>query len=122
MADRHGRLKALYQRNISDIVNFELKKSSIGMVSVNEVKLAPDFSEAKVYVSFMDAKYPKQNLEALKATEGFVRTSLAKKMDVYKVPKIHFFLDESLESALRLEEALRKEEEPHKDVHIEDIE
>ena len=122
MADRHGRLVALYTRNISDIVNFELKKNGIGMVSVNEVKLAPDFSEAKVYVSFMDAKYPKQNLENLKATEGFVRTSLAKKMDVYKVPKIHFFLDESLERALALDEALSKEEETHKDVHIEDIE
>ena len=122
MADRHGRLVALYTRNISDIVNFELKKSSIGMVSVNEVKLASDFSEAKVYVSFMNAKYPRQNLDELRATEGFVRSSLAKKMDVYKVPKIRFFLDESLEQALHLEETLRKEEETHKDVHIEDIE
>ena len=122
MADRHGRLVALYKRNISDIVNFELKKASIGMVSVNEVKLARDFSEAKVYVSFMEAKYPHQNLEALKATEGYVRSSLSRKMDVYKVPKINFMLDESLEQALHLEETLRKEEEIHKDVHIEDIE
>ena len=122
MADKRGRMKALIARNISDIVNFELKKPSIGMVSVNEVRVASDYSEAKVYVSFMDGKYPHQRLLELKATEGYVRTSLAKKMDVYKVPKIRFFLDESLESALRLEEALRKEDEVHHEVHIEDLE
>lgn len=122
MADRRGRMKAIIARNISDIVNFELKKPSIGLVSVNEVKVSPDYSEAKVYVSFMDGKYPHQRLKELKATEGYVRTSLAKRMDVYKVPKIHFFLDESLDSALHLEEVLRKEDEAHTDVHIEDIE
>ena len=122
MADRSGRLKSLIARNISEIVNRELKKPSIGMVSVNAVKVSPDYSEAKVYVSFLEGNYPHQRLEALKATEGYVRTSLAKKLDVYKVPKIHFFLDESLETALRIDEALRKEEEVKKEVHIEDIE
>ena len=92
MASRPGRLKAVIARNISDIVNFELKKPSIGMVSVNEVKVNNDYSEAKVYVSFMDGKYPHQRLAELKATEGYVRSSLAKKMDVYKVPKITFYL------------------------------
>ena len=122
MASRPGRLKAVIARNISDIVNFELKKPSIGMVSVNEVKVNNDYSEAKVFVSFMDGKYPYQRLAELKATEGYVRSSLAKKMDVYNVPKITFYLDESLEDALHLDEVLAKEEETHHDVHIEDVE
>lgn len=111
MANRPGRVKALIGKNISDIVRGEIKKSSIGLISVNEVVVSDDYSYAKVYVSFLDPSFPHQKLEELQKTEGFVRSSLAKKMDIYKVPKVHFVLDETAMSASRIEEALAKEEE-----------
>ena len=77
MADRNGRIKAVIARNISDILMFELKNSHIGMPSVNEVIVANDYSFAKVYVSFLGAKYPLQNLAELNRCKGYVRSSLA---------------------------------------------
>ena len=110
MADRHNRVKSLIARNISEIVAFELKKASIGMVSVNDVEVYDDYSVANVYVYFIDEKNQTRKLEELKKTEGFVRSSLAKRMDTYKVPKVRFLLDESYLRASRLEEALKREE------------
>ena len=109
MADRHKRVKALIQRNVADIVQFEIKKESIGLVSVNEVVVYDDLSQANVYVSFLDPRGAHNKLEELQRTEGFVRTSLAKKLDIYKVPRIRFFLDEAAEKARSLDEALARE-------------
>ena len=111
MADRHNRVKALIARNISDIVAFELKNPKVGFVTVNEVEVYDDLSGAKVYVSFLDTKYPRQKIAELKKSEGFVRSSLAKRMDIYKVPRITFLYDESAEQASRIEAALAKEAE-----------
>lgn len=116
MADRHNRVKALIERNIRDIVTFEIKNPKVGFVTVNEVEVYDDLSGAKVYVSFLDTKYPRQKVAELSKSAGFVRSSLAKKMDIYKVPKIIFVYDESAEKAARLDEALSREEEELKNL------
>lgn len=110
MANRPGRIKSMISRNIADIVHTELKKSSIGLVSVNDVRVSDDYSYATVYVNFLPNTFPHQKIAELQKTEGFVRSSLAKKMDIYKVPKVRFVLDETSSSAARIDEALAKEE------------
>ena len=111
MADRHQRVKALIERNIRDIVAFEIKNPKVGFVVVNDVEVYDDLSGAKVYVSFLDTKYGRQKAAELAKSAGFVRSSLAKKMDIYKVPKIFFVYDETAEKAAKVEAALAKEEE-----------
>lgn len=111
MADRHKRIQALVSRNIADIVQFEIKKESIGLVSVNEVVVYDDLSQANVYVTFLDPRGSHNKLEELQRTSGFVRSSLAKKLDIYKVPRINFVLDEAALKAKSLDAALAREEE-----------
>lgn len=110
MADRTQRIQSIIGKNISEIIQFELKNPRIGFCTVSEVKVSADFSYAKVYVSFLGAKYPKQNLEELNKTKGYVRSSLAKKIDIRKCPEITFLLDESFEKSERLDEILKKEQ------------
>ena len=81
-----------------------------GLVSVNDVRVSDDYSYATVYVNFLPNTFPHQKIAELQKTEGFVRSSLAKKMDIYKVPKVRFVLDETSSSAARIDEALAKEE------------
>ena len=68
-------------------------------------------SSAKVYVSFLGAKFPTQNLEELNRCKGYVRSSLAKKMDLRKVPELHFYLDDIFYKEQKINEALKREEE-----------
>ena len=111
MADRTQRIQSIIGKNISEIIQFELKNPRIGFCTVSEVWVSSDFSYARVYVSFLGAKYPKQNLEELNKTKGYVRSSLAKKINIRKTPEITFYLDESFQKAERLDEVLRKEKE-----------
>lgn len=111
MASKSGRIKSEISRYIAEIVRGELKKPSIGLVCVNEVIVSDDYSYADVYVTFLGDQYPKQKLAELKKAEGYVRSSLAKKLSIYKVPKVRFLLDETALSAQRIEDALAKESE-----------
>ena len=110
MANRPGRIKAVIAKDISEILMFEVKNPHIGMPSVNEVVVNDDYSLAKVYVSFIGSKYPMQNLEELNAVKGVVRSALAKKLDLRKVPELVFIYDDRFEKAESLERALAKEE------------
>ena len=109
MADRTQRIQSIIGKNISEIIQFELKNPKIGFCTVSEVWVSSDFSYARVYVTFLGAKYPKQNLEELNKTRGYVRSSLAKKIDIRKTPEITFYLDETYEKMNRLDEVLKKE-------------
>ena len=111
MADRTQRIQSIIGKNISEIIQFELKNPRIGFCTVSEVWVSSDFSYARVYVTFLGAKYPKQNLQELNKTRGYVRSSLAKKIDIRKTPEITFYLDETYEKMNHLDEVLKKESE-----------
>ncbi len=111
MADRTQRIQSVIGKNISEIIQFEVKNPRIGFCVVNEVVVTRDFSLAKVYVSFLGAKYPNQNLEELNKVKGYIRSSLAKKIDIRKTPSIEFYLDETISKTERLDKILKKEQD-----------
>lgn len=111
MADRVERVKSIIGKNITDIIQFELRNPKIGFCTVKEVWVSQDYSYARVYVTFLGTKYPRQNLEELNKCRGFVRSSLAKKLDIRKTPQVEFLLDEAEEKASHLDEILKKEQE-----------
>ena len=109
MANRKERVPALILKNISEIIQYEVKSKSIGFVT--DVDVSNDFSHAKVYVSFLGVGNKEERLAALERTKGFIRSSLAQKMDIHKVPELHFFIDDSFEKGQKIEESLKREEE-----------
>lgn len=111
MADRIQRIQSIIGKNISEIIQFEVKNPHIGFCTVSEVEVSKDFSYAKVYVSFLGAKYPNQNLEELNKVKGYIRSSLARKIDIRKTPQIIFLLDETYEKVEHLEKVLKRDAE-----------
>ncbi len=111
MANRQARLQAIIQRDLADILAFEIKSKAIGYPCVNEVHLSSDASHAKCYVSFLGSKNPYENFEELKKKKGLIRSLLAKKLDIYKVPDLTFLLDDSFDKAERLENLIKEEGE-----------
>ena len=116
MADRTQRIQSIIGKNMSEIIQFELRNPKIGFCTVSEVWVSADFSYAKVYVTFLGAKYPKQNLEELNKCKGYVRSSLAKKIDIRKTPEIIFILDDTFEKTEHLEAVLKKEAQQIEDM------
>lgn len=91
-------------REISHILQFDLKNPQLGFVTVTAVEVNKDFSEAKVYVSFLGKKEGgNHDMEVLKKSKGFIRSLLAKKIKARKMPDLIFIRDTSLETGNRIE-------------------
>ena len=108
MANKQERIATLIRKNIADIITFELKNPKLGFVTISEVKVSNDISYAKIYVSFILEKDIKTGLEVLEHSKGFIRSSLAKKMDTRRVPELVFILDDGYKKEERITELLSK--------------
>lgn len=109
MANKQERIATLIRKNIADIIQYELHNPNIGFVTVPEVKVSSDISYAKIYVSFINDKDIEKSMEALNHSKGFIRSSLAKKMDTRRIPELTFVLDDGFKRESRIEELLKKD-------------
>lgn len=106
---RTDKLDSLLLKEISSIIMFELNDPKVGFVTVSEVRVSPDLASARVYVSFMGKGYMKRDgLEALKRSKGYIKSTLARRLKLRKIPDLIFVSDDSLEKALRIDEIIAK--------------
>ena len=107
-SNRFGRIDEEFKKEISQIINYELKEPSVtGMISVTKVKVTTDLSYAKVAVSILNSKDVKKTLAGLKKSSGFIRSELAKRINLRNTPEIVFELDDSLEYGARIDNILK---------------
>lgn len=104
---RMEKVNSLLKHEISKIISEDLRDRDLtGLITVTKVDTSPDFSIAKVYISMIASKNDKANLRALKKASGFVRASLARKINLKKTPEIIFLFDESIEYGIKMDKLL----------------
>ena len=114
MTNRMERVNSSIKRELSNIISRELTNTNItGLITVNKVDTAPDFSNSKVYVSMIAVKNKKEAMLALKKAAGFMRTRLAHIFQFRKMPSLIFIYDESVEYGSRINEIIH---DLHKDL------
>lgn len=96
---RQAKIARLVQKELSEI--FRRQTSALGnvLVSVSNVKVSPDLSIAKAYLSIFPGDKAQQILENIKAQTKTVRYELAQNVkDVLRrCPDLQFYLDDSLD-------------------------
>jgi ribosome-binding factor A len=78
-----------------------------GLVSITEVTVLPDLTEARIGVSVMPEERAPLTLSGLRAAAGFLRRRLMDETRIRRVPRLLFEGDESLKRQARLDEAIR---------------
>ena len=112
---RLGRIDEEYKKELSQIIGYELKNPNVtGMISVTKVKVTNDLKFAKVYVSILNSKNIKDTLAGLKKSSGYIRSELAKRVNLRNTPELIFELDDSIEYGAKIDSIL-KEIMPKKD-------
>lgn len=107
--NRLGRIDEEYKKEISNIINYKLKNPNVtGLISVTKVKVTNDLKYAKIYVSILNSKNVKNTLAGLKKSAGFVRSELAKKINLRNTPELIFILDESMEYGAKIDTILKE--------------
>ena len=103
-----NRINEELRKELSSILAFELKNPNItGMVSVTKVKITPDFKYAKVYVSLLNSKDVEKTMQGLKESAGFIRSRIAKEVNLRITPELVFEIDDSLEQGMRIDSILK---------------
>ncbi|MFZ6649718.1 30S ribosome-binding factor RbfA [Undibacterium sp. TJN25] len=85
------------QRDLAEIIWSELKDPRVGMITLTEVQLTPDYAHAKVYFTTLtdDAEAIKNTVEALLKASGFLRAQLGLRLHIHTLPQLHFIHDTS---------------------------
>lgn len=106
---RLGRIEEEYRKELSQIIGYELKNPNItGLISVTKVKVTNDLKYAKVYVSILNAKNMKDTIAGLKKSSGFIRSELARRVNLRNTPELIFELDDSLEYGAKIDTILKE--------------
>lgn len=86
------------QRTLAEIIQGEIKDPRIcPMTSVVLTEVAPDLKHCKAYISVLgDEEAQKNTLEGLRSAEGFIKSRLAKMINLRNTPQIQFVLDQSI--------------------------
>ena len=106
--NRLNRINEELKKEISHIISFELKNpDATGLISVTKVKITPDLKYAKVYVSMLNSKSKEKTLEALKKSAGYIRSGIAKKINLRITPELVFEEDDSMEYGMKIDSILK---------------
>ncbi len=107
--NRIERIDEEYRKQLSQIIGYELKNPNVtGMISVTKVKVTPDLKYAKVFISILNSKNIKDTMEGLKKSSGFIRTELAKRINLRNTPELIFEIDDSMEYGAKIDSILKE--------------
>jgi ribosome-binding factor A len=104
---RVGRVSEQIKKELSSIIQMELKDPRIGFITVTGVETTSDLSQAKIYLSVLGSDEQKEaTLKALASATGFLRSELGKRMKLRHTPVLLFKFDSSIEYGSRIETLL----------------
>ena len=99
---RPQKLGDLIQRELSELLQRELRDPRVGMITLTGVDVSPDFSHARVYFTTLRKENLEDAKEGLRRAAGFLRSQLARRIKLYTTPELRFEYDESVERGDRL--------------------
>lgn len=103
MSARQARIADQIQRELAELVRTEVRDPRVGLVTLTGVELSRDQSHAKVFFTVLGADENGEHaLEGLTRASGFLRSQLAHRLTIRKVPELHFAFDASVERGVRL--------------------
>lgn len=101
---RATRVAEQMQRELADLLQFEVKDPRVGMVTVTAVEVTGDMAHAKIFYS---AAKPSDSLQnGLEKSAGFLRTQVAKRMLLRTVPQLHFVYDASIDIGMKMSQLI----------------
>lgn len=105
--NRTGRVSEQIKKELSLLIQSELKDPRVGFVTVTGVEVTNDLSQAKVFLSVLgDAEQQNNSLRGLEKAKGFLRSELGKRVLLRHTPELIFKIDESVAYGSHIEKLL----------------
>ncbi len=107
---RQAKISRLLQKELSEIFRQQTAKTHGVIVSVSTVRVSPDLSIARAYLSVFPSDKAPEMIESINASAKTIRYELAQKVrfQLRKVPELQFYLDDSLDYIENIDALLQK--------------
>ena len=103
---RSERVAEQVRRDLAELIRTELKNPRVGMISLTDVELTPDYAHAKVFFTTLNSEHLDEIQRGLKRASGFLRRELGRRIHIHTLPELHFVYDSSLERGSSLSQLI----------------
>ena len=105
---RQNKIARLLQKELGDIFLLQTKSMHGVLVSVSAVRISPDMSIARVYLSIFPSEKGEELIKNINANMKSIRYELGTRVrfQLRIIPELKFFLDDSLAYLERIDEFL----------------
>lgn len=107
---RQNKVSRLIQRDLSSMFQNECKEYVLGaMISVTTVRVSPDLSYVKIYLSIFPSERTEEVMKSLEENKRNIRFILGRKVgkQMRIIPELRFFVDDSLDYLDKIDELLK---------------
>ncbi len=107
---RTDRLNSLLKEVLAEVIRRDVDNPDVDdFVTVTRVDITRDLRHAKVYISTIKpAAEKKKTVDALQAAAGFIAVTASKKVCMRYFPELRFFIDDTVDKVMRIDEVLTK--------------
>ncbi|WP_338357447.1 30S ribosome-binding factor RbfA [Yeosuana marina] len=121
-SQRQKKIASVLQRDLVDVLQSAATQGGMQgiLISVSKVKVTVDLSVAKVYLSIFPNNKGTELMEGIKSNSPLIKHEIAQrtKHQLRRMPRLEFFIDDSLEYMDQIDKSLKGEENPIKDPSI----
>jgi ribosome-binding factor A len=104
---RSRRVSEAVKEELAEIIGFEMDDPRVANVQVTIADVSPDMRHAHVKVA-VDTGEDKQALAALEHAKNYLRHELAARLNLRRIPELHFSVDSHPDADSRIEFLLRR--------------
>ena len=107
---RLSKIERLLQKELGDIFHRQAQGRHGVLISVSVVRVSPDLSVARAYLSIFPSEKCKELIENIRANTKAIRFDLGQRIrqQVRKIPELSFFIDDSLDYIENIDNLLKK--------------
>lgn len=107
---RQSKINRLLQKELSETFRQQTALMHGTLITVSTVRVSPDLSIAKVYLSVFPSDQGEEILKSIRKSSASIRYELAQRVrfQLRKIPEFTFFIDDSLDYLETIDNLLRK--------------
>ena len=106
---RSARIPDLIIKEVSQmIIKGEIRDPRVSAAFITGARVSDNLADANIFFSVLEGSTDKKEvLKGLESAKGFIKTTLAKRLKMRKLPDLHFHYDTALETGYKVDEVLR---------------
>jgi ribosome-binding factor A len=108
---RISKIERLLQKELSELFRRQTASMHGTLVTVTAVRISPDLSLAKVYLSIFPSEKSEEIIDAIEKNSKTLRYDLARivRSQLRKIPELVFFVDDTLDYVENIDKLLKSE-------------